>query len=115
MLRIDDYRFGEMVIAGKSYRSDLKIINGEVVPNWWRKEGHRLSLEDLSDVLEARPEVLVVGTGAYGVMKVPESVKKALAERGIKLEALPTAKAAARFNELFATGKRVAGAFHLTC
>ncbi len=115
MLRIDDYHFGEMVISGKVYRSDLKIINGEVLPNWWRKEGHRLALEDIADVIQAQPEVLVVGTGAYGVMKVPEAVKKALEEKGIKLEAYPTAKAAARFNELFAAGKRVAGAFHLTC
>ena len=40
---------------------------------------------------------------------------EALAERGITLEAMRTATAAERFNELVETGANVAGAFHLTC
>jgi len=113
--RVESYRFGEMVISGKTYRRDLKIINGKVVPDWWRKEGHSLCLEDIRDILEAGCEVLVIGTGAYGVMKVPEPVRKALESKGLRVEILPTAKAAELFNSLVKEGKRVAGAFHLTC
>lgn len=112
---IDSYRFGEMVVSGKTYHRDLKIINGKVVPDWWRREGHSLSLDDIRDILEADCEVLVIGTGAYGVMKVPETVREALEAKGLKVEILPTAKAAELFNTLVAEGKRVAGAFHLTC
>ncbi|QJA05806.1 hypothetical protein FVE67_02870 [Thermosulfurimonas marina] len=112
---IEAYRFGEMVVSGKTYRRDLKIIEGRVVPDWWRREGHLLAPEDLEDVWAARPEVLVVGTGASGVMRVDPRVKERAQALGITLEIYPTAKAAERFNQLFSEGRRVAGAFHLTC
>ncbi len=112
---IEDYRFGNIVIQGKAYNSDVKIIDGVVKPNWWRKEGHRLYPEDIADILESGCKTLIVGTGAYGVMKVDPSVKQACSERGIKLEAYKTAEAVKRFNELIAKGEKVAGAFHLTC
>jgi len=112
---IESYRFGEIVVLGKTYRRDLKIIKGRVYPDWWRKEGHLLQPEDLEDVWRASPEILVVGTGASGVMRVdPRTAEKAKA-LGIVLEAYPTAKAAERFNQLFKEGREVAGAFHLTC
>ncbi|RUM89104.1 MAG: hypothetical protein DSZ24_02080 [Thermodesulfatator sp.] len=112
---IESYRFGEMVVSGRAYRKDLKIIEGRVVPNWWRKEGHLLQPEDLEEVWAARPEILVVGTGASGVMRVDPRVREKAQSLGIQLEAYPTARAAERFNELFSQGRRVAGAFHLTC
>ncbi|MBX6422425.1 Mth938-like domain-containing protein [Thermosulfurimonas sp. F29] len=112
---IESYRFGEMVVAGRSYRRDLKIVEGEVRPDWWRKEGHYLQPEDLEDVWAARPEILVVGTGASGVMRIDPRVREKASSLGIELEAYPTARAAERFNELLRAGRRVAGAFHLTC
>ncbi|HFC98539.1 MAG TPA: hypothetical protein ENJ40_08815 [Thermosulfurimonas dismutans] len=112
---IEAYRFGEMVIEGRAYRRDLKIIEGRVHPDWWRKEGHLLQPEDLEDVWAARPEILVVGTGASGVMRVDPRVKEKAASLGIELEAYPTSRAVERFNQLQAQGRRVAGAFHLTC
>ncbi len=114
-VKIEAYRFGEMVVSGQTHHSDLKIINGRIVPNWWRKEGHNFCLDDIRDILNSECEILVIGTGAYGVMKVPESVKKAIMEHGLAVEIYPTEKAASRFNELVAQGKKVAGAFHLTC
>ncbi len=112
---IDDYGFGNIRIEGKSYTSDVKIIDGKVKPNWWRKEGHRLFPEDIEDVLEAKPEVLVVGTGAYGVMKVSPQTKNSLQEKGIELIEAKSEKACHTYNELLKAGKRVAFACHLTC
>ena len=112
---IEDYSFGRIVIDGKTYTSDVKIIGEKIVPNWWRREGHHLYPEDIEDILASGCEVLVVGTGAYGVMKVDPKVKEACAGRGIRLEASKTAQAVKRFNELAAQGAKVAGAFHLTC
>ncbi len=114
-IHIDAYRFSEMVISGTPYHRDLKILGDKIVPDWWRKQGHSLCLDDIKDVLRYSPEVLVVGTGAYGVMKVPESLIRDLEKRGLKVECYSTAKAVERFNELVEAGKKVAGAFHLTC
>ena len=112
---IEAYSFGSMTIAGKRYGKDLKILRGEVRDNWWRKEGHRVDVGDVEDILEASPDVLVVGMGANGLMRVSDKLKKALTERGIQLIGQPSAEAARTFNKLHDEGKDVAGAFHLTC
>ena len=115
MPRVNSYRFGEIVIDGVSYRSDVKIIGEKIVPNWWRKEGHYLYPEDIKDILSSDCQYLVIGTGAYGVMKIDPQVKKICEEKNIRMESYKTAQAVERFNELVAKGEKVAGAFHLTC
>jgi hypothetical protein len=112
---IESYSFGSMTVMGEKHRNDLKVINDGIIANWWRREGHVLSTEDIADILYANIEILVVGTGAYGGMKVTEEAGKALEGRAIKLLAVPTKEAVSVFNSLRAKGKRVAGAFHLTC
>ena len=112
---IESYSFGSMMVMGESHRNDLKIIDDQIVGNWWRREGHALYAEDIDDILYSPVETLVVGTGAYGSMRVTDEATKALEGRGIKLVAVPTKEAVTIFNTLHGQGTRVAGAFHLTC
>ena len=106
---------GYMTVRGTKYSQDLKIIQGRVKDNWWRREGHRLSAEDVDDILSAEPNILVVGTGYAGAMRVPASFRRTVEGHGIKIIAENTSEAVAIFNRLFAGGDDVAGAFHLTC
>lgn len=115
MHRIDDYAFGRIVIDGREEQKDVILTRSGIHPNWWRDEGHTLVLDDLDEVLEASPEVLVVGTGAQGRMRPDPGLDDALAERGIRMEAMPTDRAVERANELFREGANAAAAFHLTC
>ncbi len=112
---IESYSFGSMTVAGLRCDKDLKIIRGGVVSGWWRKEGHLLQETDLEDLLSAAPQVLVVGTGAYGAMRVDGGLRALLEERRIELIAEPTARAVEAFNRLVSEGRDAAGAFHLTC
>jgi hypothetical protein len=114
-MRIDSYSFGIMKVDGTEYRGDLIVFPDKVRPNWWRKEGHSLALEDLDDVLAFKPDILVVGKGASGLMKVPTSTEEALQENGIEIIAAKTGQAWGIFNEQIEKGKKVVGAFHLTC
>ena len=114
-MHIDSYQFGKIVIEGKSYNSDCIILSDSVQSNWWREQGHSLSVEDLKEVISAKPSVLVVGCGASGLMEVPEQTRQALQENDIRLEALDTHQAVQRFNELSKTGENVAAVLHLTC
>ena len=114
-MHIDSYRFGQVVIDGISYSSDIIILGDTVQSNWWRKQGHLLSAEDIQSVIAAKPSTLIVGCGASGLMKVAEETQQALEEHDIKLEALDTGKAVQRFNELSQTSANVAVALHLTC
>ena len=111
---IEDYQFGQMVVGGKRHTRDLILLPDRVVANWWREEGHRLGVEDLREVLDAAPKVLVVGTGAYGRMEVPERTRRALEAAGIELQAARTEEAWRLYNDL-RERQRTAGAFHLTC
>ena len=116
-MKITDYRFGHITVNGKEYTSDIKIINGTVVPNWWRQQGHLLQPEDIRDIFEAKPQVLVVGTGAAGVMRIHDSVKSKAQELGIELRAAKSSEAVDIFNFLVDEmgPDKVALAIHLTC
>lgn len=113
MARLEDYRFGRVRVDGQEQTRDLIVLPDRVVTNWWRREGHRLVLEDLEAVLDELPERLVVGTGAAGQMRPDPSVLERLQERGVQVEVLPTDRAVARYGEL--DPRRTAAALHLTC
>jgi len=114
---IESYEFGAIVINGKRYTSDLIVFPERVIDGWWRKEGHRLYIEDLEEILkhEPKPEVLVVGTGYYGLVKVSPKIENILKSHRIELVAQPTKEATQTFNKLLSSKRRVVGAFHLTC
>jgi hypothetical protein len=114
MNQIESYRFGHLVVDGQAYTADLILLPDRILDGWWRQEGHVLHLADLDAVLNAAPDVLIVGQGAYGRMRVPDETARALSSAGIELIALPTAQAVERYNARPA-GQRVAAALHLTC
>jgi hypothetical protein len=114
MKRISHYSFGSITIDGKAYRSDVIIFPGRVQGSWWRKEGHYLRPEDLEEVIEAKPELVVIGTGASGVMEVPADTIKWLEGKGMKVKVARTGEAVEIYNSLKDNTSAVA-ALHLTC
>ena len=112
--RVDSYRFGQIEVDGEVHRSDLILLPDQVIPDWWREQGHELRVTDLDPVLAAKPEVLVVGTGAHGAMQVPLGTRRALQAMGLEVRAAATGQACDIYNSL-REERRTAGAFHLTC
>jgi len=112
---INDYHFGSITINDRTYRSDVIIYPDKVDASWWRKEGHALYLADIKEIIDQNPEVLIVGTGAYGVLKVSDEVYELAAEKGIELIVRKTEEACKEFNRLSQSGKKVVAALHLTC
>ena len=111
---IDSYQFGLVVVDGRMHTKDLIILPGQVLDGWWRTEAHSLFVDDLEAVLAAKPEVLIVGTGAYGRLRVPNQTRQALEASGIEVVAERTEKACRTFNSI--AGLRIAAAaLHLTC
>ena len=113
-MHIDEYIFGRIIIDKKTYTADVIVYPDRVDPSWWRKEGHYLQKEDLSGVIAAKPDILIVGTGNMGVMQVPENTVTFLQRRGIEVHVAKTGQAVEMFNNMPAD-KKVIGAFHLTC
>lgn len=106
----------------KEYHKDLYILNGKVVEDWWRKKGHNLCPEDIQDIINSEKlDVLIVGTGNDGKMKISREVKNLLIKRKIPLIEAPTAWAVKVYNSLrgdvfgIRPISNIAAAFHLTC
>lgn len=112
--KVESYEFGKMVVDGQTHTNDLILLPDRVISDWWRDQGHRLSINDLEEVFDTQPEILVVGTGARGVMTVPRETRQAIREAGMELEIAETGDAWRTYNDL-RSKRRAAGAFHLTC
>jgi hypothetical protein len=113
-MKIDSYSFGRIVIDGRTYTSDVIIYPGRVDASWRRKEGHLLRPADLGEALKAKPDVLIIGTGYAGVMRVPPENVDRIAGQGIEAKVERTSKAVELYNEL--QGARIViAALHLTC
>lgn len=112
---INDYHFGSITIGQQTYRSDVIIYPDRVDAHWWRKEGHALCLADIKEGIAYQPEILIVGTGAYGALTVSKEVYDLAAQKGIELLVHKTSEACKAFNHLQQSGKRVIAALHLTC
>ena len=113
---IEKCGFGKMTIDSRTYDSDLWILPDQRVrDSWWRRDGHRLHMEDISGLLETTPEVLVVGTGIYGRMRIDADIEPHLRDLHIEVKTARTEAAAKIFNELLTEGRKVAACFHLTC
>ncbi len=114
-MEIESYRFGEIVIGGKVYRTDVIVFPDKVVDNWWRREGHRLDITDLGGALTVDPKVMIVGTGYYGRMEIPATLAGELACMGVELIAQETTEACDTYNNCVSTGSLNVGLFHITC
>ena len=111
---IESYEFGRVTVDGKEYTGDIIVFPGWVNAGWWRREGHDLNIEDIESLLREKPDIIVVGTGINGMLRVPDRTRDYIASRGINLVVERTAKACELYNELSRNSKTVA-ALHVTC
>jgi len=111
---IEHYSFGSIIIDGQNYTSDVIIFPDHIQSSWWREQGHRLSLADIEPALESKPELLIVGQGASGMMKIDSDLTRQLDARGIELIAVDTAQACEIHNRL-EREKALVTCLHLTC
>lgn len=119
---IEEYKFGLIVIDGKTYKHDVGVNWAGDVFEWSREDSHIIGVEDIIDALEQNPEVIIVGTGEQGMAQVSEAAQKAIEERGVRLIVDKTEQATRTFNvrrdesfEEEGVQERIVGLFHLTC
>ena len=116
MPHIDDYRFGHIRIDGSDYSDDVMIVGGQVLSPWWREHGgHVYDLRDMAALLEEVPPAVVLGTGRYGRVRIPDETRQALEEAGAEVVVARTPEAVEEYNRRADEGQDVAAALHLTC
>jgi hypothetical protein len=118
---IERYKFGSIVINGRTYNHDVIVDWDWRVDSWWRKESHTMDWDDFQKAIDKNPDVIIVGTGAYGVARITQFVQQEIAKKGIQLIVDKTEEAVKTFNviqqkmEEGEEKKRIVGLFHLTC
>ena len=115
MVIINSTRFGSITVDGKIYdRDDNYIVfwDGEII-GLHTAERHTFGKPELDMILKKNPEIIIVGTGDSGYLKVSEKVRSLCQERGIKLVEMVSREAVTRFNQNL--DKRVVGFIHVTC
>ena len=110
-----EFSFGRLVVDGQICNNDIKIVNGKLVPDWWRKSGHTVEIEDVQDIIDSDSVILVIGKGQPGYMRVTESLREHLGKNNIKLIVEQTSDAIQTFSRLTKQGKQVSGGFHVGC
>jgi hypothetical protein len=114
-MKINNYKFGKITIDGTDYTNDVIILPGYVKSNWWRSQSHLLTLADIEECLGEKPEILLIGTGKFGLMRVKQEVIDYCGKNRVQLIIKDTTGAVKKFNELTDLDKRVIAALHLTC
>ena len=111
---INSYSFGTITIDNQKFTKDLIIFPDHINSNWRRKTGHLLAEDDIAEIIDYKPEVLIIGTGASGLMKVDEKVKDNLKTLGIEFIIKKNFEAVTEYNRIY-KDKKVVVALHLTC
>lgn len=119
---IEEYRFGKIVIDGKTYKEDVEVHwTGEVLPFQFQQR-HTFDIETVIRAVEYNPETIIIGTGESGLAQTTERVENFIKEKGIELIIDKTEEAVKTFNvmnedslEEEGRQRRVIGLFHLTC
>ena len=110
---IDSYSFGSIVIDNKKY-GDIKIYDNKIV-SWHYIKHHTVTKEDIVEIVESKPSVLVIGTGYYSKVKVEQTAINFLKENNIDFIIKNTKKAYKDYNQLVKEGRNVAAILHSTC
>lgn len=103
---------GQIRIGSQIYRKTVALTTSEVVTAIEPAPVAELTPEDLRPLLDTKPDVIVLGTGATNIF-APREVMFALARHGVGLEVMDTAAAARTFNVLAAEGRNVAALLYL--
>ena len=116
---IAGYRFGEVTVGRRSYSRDVYILVDGTVKN--RKKSiareeyhtaHTVGPKELERVCKAGPEVLFVGTGETGAVKLNDDALRYLSQRSIECKPLPTPQVIEAYNK---SATRKAAVIHVTC
>jgi len=115
MVKINSTEFGSITIDGETYRNDVVISWDGTVKEIRTSLRHVFGEPELKDILIKMPELIVIGTGDSGLLRVSEEVKRKCKQNAIELVYDISKKAIVKFNENVAKGKRVIAFIHVTC
>ncbi len=113
MVHIEGTSFGGITVEGKHYSHDVWVLADGSIRR--RDRNHEFTLNEFDFLLKGKPELVIVGTGQSGCVRVDKEVAELAVKQGVKIIDDITPNALKQYNEAADAGRRVAGAFHVTC
>ncbi|MGB5332233.1 MAG: MTH938/NDUFAF3 family protein [Woeseiaceae bacterium] len=101
-----------ITVNGEPYSRTIALSPDKVFENWEPKPIADLRDSDFRVLLDAGPEIILLGTGSSSVFP-PRELMFAFARRGVGLECMDTAAAARTFNVLAGENRQVAAVLYL--
>jgi len=107
------YGPGYVEVNGKRHTSSLVVSAGALVIDWPARSVDELSADHLAAILDLKPEIVIVGSGA--AFRFPEPARLAPLHRArIGVEVMDTAAACRTYNILQGEGRNVVAALIVT-
>ncbi len=103
---------GRICIGDDHYERTIALTAESVLDGWPGASVADLVVADFASLLEAAPEVIVLGTGDTNVFP-PRELVFAMARRGVGFEVMDTRAAARTFNVLAGEGRKVAAVLYV--
>ncbi len=98
------------LVNERTLHASFVISPNALIEQWPVTDVTRLTPADLDALLELKPELIILGSGATQAFPPPEA-QAACLSRGIGLETMTNAAAARTFNVLASEGRRVVAGF----
>ena len=114
LMKIESFTFGSITIEGKTYTGVVIVYPDRVEESWSREEEHRPQIREFTDIVNAEPDILIIGTGYAGVLSIPDQIRNYLTSKGIEVRVEKTRQAIEMFNEL-RNKEKVVAVLHITC
>ena len=103
---IRSYDDNSISINSNTYTQSLIVSNNSLIENWSIQQISQLNTEHLSLLLELKPEVIVIGTGAK--LQFPSASNYAnIINRGIGIEFMDSGAACRTYNILVSENRNV--------
>ena len=103
---------GAVTVGDRTYRENFGLLTDAIVENWPDRPLSELTEQYLRPILDASPEMLIIGTG-WSHSFAPRELVFALARRGIGLEVMDTPAACRTFNILIGEDRLPGAVFYL--
>lgn len=116
---VDSTEFGAIIIDGITHEKDILIrLDGAIKKR--KKElskavygtSHIISLDEAKHVYEKGAEMLIIGSGHEGMIKLSAEAEEYFQKKNCTVEIIPTPVAAKYWNKV---KKNAIGLFHITC
>ncbi len=106
---IQAYQQGQVTINERDYQHSLIVSASEIISPWPVQQVTQLGAQNLQEIVDLKPEVILLGTGEKQVFPDIE-IFGYFAQLGIGIEVMNTGAACRTFNILVAEDRQVVAA-----